>query len=169
MKELILPGYSIKNKGWAYALAEQLHEHKFGVIEWSHWSVEGSKFSALDETKKLVSQLQKEDSVVIVAKSVGTLVCVLALPSVSQRVEKLVLLGIPLRDLDLSDRMAYCELDSFPQQRLLVIQNSQDNHGTYQEVAEFLAQIDPGIKVISKGRTDHEYPYPEEIGEFLRD
>lgn len=165
MKEFILPGYSIKNKDWAYSVKDSLPDHNFEVVEWSHWAQ--GEFSVNNEALQILKKIGDE-SYVLIAKSVGTLVAMHILKQKKGSLVKLVLCGIPLHDLDENDKKAYQVLTEFSSENVLVVQNTNDNHGSYQELTNFLSIINPKIKALSRVRDDHEYPYSEEITEFLR-
>lgn len=50
---------------------------------------------------------------------------------------------------------------------MVVIQNKNDNHGTYKSVKGFIEKINPKIKVIERERSDHHYPYYSEFLKYL--
>ena len=81
---------------------------------------------------------------------------------------KLILCGIPVDDFLAGDDKLYEALKSLPAEKILVIQNENDNHGSFMKVEALIHQINPQIKVISMPRDDHDYPYPEDFREFLK-
>lgn len=61
----------------------------------------------------------------------------------------------------------YSPLRTYPPEKLLCFQNVDDPHGAYSQVKDFLANLNPAIKLIKKNRSDHEYPYYSEFLQFL--
>lgn len=174
MKTLIFPGFSIKNKDWAYEMKIIL-EPKFQVevVEWEHWSTGNTDFANWNEwiekeIPRVLNQIQGE-KVNILAKSIGTLMTMNILKVNPNIINKLFICGIPLHDIDKTDKLKYKFLINFPKDRLICIQNKNDNHGAYEEVKTFLNEINPEIKIITKPRDDHDYPYPEDFINFLAD
>ncbi len=81
---------------------------------------------------------------------------------------KIIICGLPLNDLDESDKEHYKVLTTIPEDRLLVIQNDHDDHGNYAQVREFLDSIDcENIQIISRPASDHNYPYWDDFRDFL--
>jgi hypothetical protein len=74
---------------------------------------------------------------------------------------------VPLNDLTDEDKNHYTALVSIPTNDILVIQNENDNHGTFAEVESFIHTINPQIQIVSRPRDDHDYPYPEDFKAFL--
>lgn len=174
MKTLILPGFSTKNKDWANEMKKIL-ELKFfvEVIEWEHWSTGNTDFDNWNEwieqeTPKVLNRVQGE-KVNILAKSIGTLMAMNILKIKPNVVNKLFICGIPLHDIQKTDRLKYKSLRNFPKDKVICIQNINDSHGTYEEVKTFLNEIDSEVKIISKPRGDHDYPYPKVFINFLVD
>lgn len=172
MKTLILPGFSTKNKDWAYEM-KKIIESKFSieVIEWGHWSTGNIDFANWNEwieneIPRVLNQF-KGEKVNILAKSIGTLVVMNILKLKPNVANKLFICGIPLHDIEETDKLKYKFLKNFSKDKIICIQNENDNHGTYEEVRAFLNEINPEIKIISKPRDNHEYPYPEEFINFL--
>lgn len=161
MKTMILPGYSISNKDWAEEVAKNIAGSQ--VHYWKHW--QDGKTSVRDEIGEVEREIGSNNFNVI-AKSIGTLVFCLLLPKVEKQIQKIILCGIPLNDIA-PDLDSYKVLRNIDPNKILVIQNSEDPHGSYKQVAEFLGNIDPQIKIISKPASDHNYPYNQEFKNFL--
>jgi len=103
MKTIILSGFSIKNKDWAYAVKYNLPEEEMIVHEWFHWITESdTDFDAEQE----VQRLKLKEEINIIAKSIGTLVAVKMLEK-KYKIKKAILCGIPLNDLDGQDFSDY--------------------------------------------------------------
>lgn len=166
MTEIVLGGYSLKNKDWALEVQNKLPSHP-QVIEWPHWISDRNSFSVQVEADKLVDKLNGLH-VNVIAKSVGTLVLMLATARLKDSLGKIIICGLPLNDLTDEDKEAYKVLKNYPVEKMLFIQNDSDNHGSALEVQAFLMAINPDIELVIKTRADHEYPYFEDFGQFLK-
>ena len=158
----------MKNRDWALQTSKELKlDHEIRPILWEHWDNPDMPWDPKDKARELV-QVAMTDSVNIVAKSIGTLVASYVLAEIPSRCKKVILCGIPLNDLTEEDKEAEKEaLKNFPADKIMVIQNENDPHGNFDQVRDFLAKINPKIKVVSKDRDDHEYPFFSEFQGFL--
>ncbi|KKR10140.1 MAG: hypothetical protein A3D24_01565 [Candidatus Blackburnbacteria bacterium RIFCSPHIGHO2_02_FULL_39_13] len=172
MKTLIFPGFSLKNKDWAYEMKKAInHKLLAEVVEWEHWISGNTHFANWSEwiekeIPRVLRQIEDEQ-VNILAKSIGTLVAMNILKTKPNLINKLFICGIPLNDIEENDKLLYKALKDFPQEKIICIQNENDNHGSFTEAKKFLDSINPNIKIISKPRDDHDYPYPEEFISFF--
>lgn len=168
MVTVILPGYSIKNKEWASESSKELDlGHEIRPIFWDHWTDPEKIFKAKEKSGDIIDVLL-HDSANIVAKSIGSLVAAYVMQAIPARIEKVIFCGIPLNDLNEADKELIKEaLRRFPAEKILCFQNEDDPHGSFDQIKDFLAKINPQIKIISKDRSDHEYPYYKEFQEFL--
>jgi len=168
MKTIILPGYSEHNKDWAMDLAGKLNlGHRVAVIEWEHWSTGGS-FSAKKEIEKILKVVGAE-KVNVVAKSVGVAVGLEVVPRISSQINKVILCGIAsVANEDRKDLLK-AFLSNVPVEKILCIQNEKDKFVPYKEAEKFYHSVSPEIKIISKPRSDHDYPYTEDFQKFLED
>lgn len=166
MKTIIIPGYSISNKGWAEETVNRLGgiNNSTTVYYWKHWT--DSKTPVLKNAKEIINQIRKCKTNVI-AKSIGTLAMAYILPEIKDLVNKIILCGLPLNDISEKDREIYKTLSTFDAAKILVIQNSDDKHCTFEEAKKFLKSINPEIKIISKDSDTHDYPYFKEFSDFL--
>lgn len=168
MITIILPGESVKNKDWALEVSKELDlKHEVRPVFWEHWDNPDMPFDAKDKAKELV-EVAMDDSINIVAKSIGTLVASYIIQAVPSRIEKIILCGIPLNNLSDKDKEVEREaLKNFPPERALCFQNEEDPIATYLQVKDFLDKINSKINLISKPRSDHYYPFFREFREFL--
>ncbi len=165
---LVLPGYSLKNKDWAYVVKRNLGSiFDVVVYEWKHWSDSNVNLNFNEEVVRIVGFTRSENKLNIIAKSIGTVVCMLLLDDLKERVNKIILCGICLNDLKEEDFSAFKILKSFDTDKIIVFQNNNDPHGNYQQVFAFLDKINPKIKIIEKEDDTHEYPYFEEFTRFF--
>jgi len=170
MKTLILPGYSIKNKIWAEEIKNKLGPTlNTDVIYWKHWNNEGVSTVWIDEAVTNINKNYENCQSNIIAKSIGTLVAMKILTLNTRIVNKVILCGIPLNDLTIEDKRHYSILSNFPNDKILCVQNENDNHGNFSDVQKFIRSLNPATKIISQPRNDHEYPYPRIFIEFLKE
>lgn len=163
IKTIILPGYSLHNKKWAYDVKENL-EPEFTVVvyEWKHWKSPNLRLNIRSEASSIIDEIGNLD-VNIIAKSVGTKVLMSVVPKLVGRIKKVILCGIPI------DPLGYAEgLKLIVPENLLVIQNSKDPFMPYGAVNIYIKIMDKNIKVIKKESSTHDYPYYEDFKSFLR-
>lgn len=167
MLTIILPGYSAHNKDWAEDIASKLNVgHKVVIVEWDHWR-ENSSFSLKKEREKILKSVGSE-KVNIIAKSVGVAVALETIPDIAKQINKVILCGIA--SVVSEDRKQLLEkvLSIIPVEKILCIQNENDKFVLFKEAETFYKSVNPKIRVISKPRSDHDYPYPEDFQKFLK-
>lgn len=169
MNTVIFPGYSLKNKSWAEEIQKELAPFfTTSVVNWKHWKSGKSESGWIEkEAKKLIESVG-EKQVNIIAKSIGTTVAMVILKSNPESIGKLILCGVPILDFHPDDKNYYKPLKNYQPEKFLCFQNDADNHGSYNEVNEFLHSLNQKLKIISKPRSDHEYPYAKEFIDFLK-
>lgn len=101
-------------------------------------------------------------------KSVGTLVSMMIVKNKPEIINKIILCGIPIEDFQEGDEKRYQVLTSISPENILCIQNLNDNHGDYAKASKLIQSINPNVKIISKPRADHEYPFFEEFKSFIK-
>ena len=167
MKTIILPGYSPHNKDWAEKVAKNLKtrtKDEIVVHNWQHW--QSGSFSIKRELKK-IGQEMGDGKVNIIAKSVGTRVVVSLLTSLPNRINKLILCGIPTVSEDA--KKIYSEgLSKIDNSKIVCFQNTKDPFATADEVREFIGSVNKKIKVVEKPRSDHDYSYFEDFVKFFK-
>lgn len=167
MQTIILPGFSENNRQWAHEVAKNLGADA-RVHEWKHWET-GNKadFDHQNEVRTIVEQIGNQD-ISFVSKSIGTYITSLLLPQIYDQVKKIVLCGIPFNNLDDSDKnKMIINFRILSPGNLLCIQNTHDPHGSYDQVKKLLETINSDIKLIRKEKSDHEYPYFDDMRLFL--
>lgn len=166
MITFILPGYSPKNKDWAQDVAKNLKlGHDLRPVFWGHWDDPEKTFKPKEKAQDVIDILLK-DNANIIAKSVGTFVAAYAIAKIPDRINKVILCGIPAvtnEKLEIFKKA----FENFPAGSVICFQNTKDPWATYTEVKEFMAKVNPKIRVIEKSRSDHDYPYSEDFREFL--
>ena len=161
MLTVVLPGYSEKNKTWAYETKENLGENfNVSVVEWAHWT-SGQEMDMPAEVAKIVA-LVGTAQVNFIAKSVGTQVLMQVLPKIKNQVNKIILCGIPVNPLSHLNG-----LSAIPSENILVIQNSQDPFMSHAIIEKYIHLLNKDIKVLKKESDTHDYPYWEEFKEFV--
>jgi len=169
MKTLILPGYSLENKVWE--LEAQKHLPDSILYEWKNWEDPSQAGIDMDyEIKKIVSTSAVNKSRInILAKSIGTWVLVNLIREKRIKINNIVLCGIPLHDLSEGELDQYSSLIEINPKNISIIKNQEDPHGSFHEVKNFVGKINPDIKIVSKDRGDHNYPYFYSFKEFFKD
>lgn len=164
---IILPGFSTKNKDWAFETASKLGDFNPKVIEWEHWETGKTNANWISDEASKIESLIGNRQVNIIAKSIGTLIAMIVLRNKSELVSKLILCGIPLNDIDLKDEEYYSELKNIDSSKVLIIQNDKDSHGDYEKVKKLVKNINENIKILVKTANNHEYPYYEDFRNFF--
>jgi predicted alpha/beta hydrolase family esterase len=167
MKTLILPGGSIKNKEWAEQTKLNLSK-KFDceVVFWKHWQTGQKEENWIEkESDKIIEN--NNEPINILAKSIGTAIAAFVLQKNFALINKLILCGIPLNDLDPGEEKIYEALKIIELNNVLCIQNESDPHGNFQQVEALIHSIGSDITILSKPREDHEYPYTHDFIQFL--
>ncbi len=168
MVTFILPGGSVHNKEWAEDTAREINlDHEVRPIFWNHWENPSETFDPKKKVR-LIVDVARQNQINIIAKSIGTLVASLIIEKVPDRIQRVILCGLPINDISEYDKEVYRKvLKGFPAENVLCFQNTDDPHGTFDQINDFLSEINPNIKIIEKDRDDHEYPYFKEFREFL--
>lgn len=160
MQTLILPGYSKENREWVDEVASSLKtEDTVRPFHWSHWDDENSKFDAKQKAE-LIAKHIRGDKVNIIAKSLGTLVVAYLWQIIPNQIEKVVFCGVPLKDVTSDELETVKRCISQMDKRIVVFQNVNDPHGSFEEVKDF-----GNVKIMN--RDDHNYPFFDEFNGFL--
>jgi len=164
MKTIILPGYSPHNKEWADEIKNELKlGHEVITHYWKHW--QSGSMSLNYEVKKVLEEAENE-TFNLIAKSVGTRVVTALVLQAKEKINKIILCGIPSTSPDMEEAFKKAFGD-FPTEKIICFQNEKDPFKTSKEVKEFLKKINPKIKVIEKERSGHDYPYFSDFQKFL--
>ena len=162
MRTIILPGYSLHNKYWAYDVKSKLESAGFEaeVYEWKHW--QGGRMNLPDEVKN-ICKIIGDEKVNFIAKSIGTKVLMKIFSKVGKQINKVILCGIPI------DPVTYMGgIKKIGGKKLLIFQNSKDPFMPYKAISVYVKLIDKNIKVVEKEANTHEYPYYDEFINFLK-
>lgn len=169
MKTYILPGYSDKNKSWVDETVEKMAPVISSTgIYWKHWGGNQTIDGWIEEEAQRIIIDSNNEKVNFVAKSIGSMVCLAVLKLRPELVNKIILCGIPFKDFLPNDEKRYEILKKYSPSNILCIQNEQDNYGSFTKAETFVHTINPNIKIISKPREDHYYPYYDDFVEFLK-
>lgn len=168
MVTLILPGGSSKNKAWLEETAGKIPgDGEIRPIYWGHWDDPDIKFDPKVKAN-LLDSVSGKRVVDIVAKSVGTLVASYLIQKSPEKIRKVIFCGIPLNDLSEEDKNTIKDaLDKIAPENFICFQNEKDPHAEFGEVEKNLSEVSGDLKIISKPRVDHEYPYYEDFNKFL--
>ena len=165
IKTIILPGFSIHNKDWALEIKKSLSFRQSVLVHgWQHWKL-GGALHPKHEIGKILKEIGR-NKVNVIAKSVGTMVCMHLLAEIPDQINKIILCGIPSVSEE-RKKLFISSLSNFSRQDIIVFQNTKDPFASFLEVKAFMKLIDPKIKVIEKERSDHNYPYFEDFKSFL--
>jgi predicted alpha/beta hydrolase family esterase len=166
MITIILPGYSAHNKDWADDVAKKLTETglQTKAHEWKHW--QSGSFSLPNELKKIIEEIGNE-KVNIIAKSVGVYVALNLIPKVTGQINKVILCGIAsVANEDRKDLVKFLT-EKIDVENILCIQNENDKYVKFDAAKKFYHDVEPRLKVISKPRSDHDYPFIQDFIKFL--
>jgi hypothetical protein len=164
----ILPGFSLKNRAWALETKKALKiEDRFcEVINYRHWETRNpANFHADSEAEKILNKIENK-KYNIIAKSIGTLIAMKVILHSPTLLNKLILCGIPINDLDEKSLDNYKILHEIADNKLLIFQNSEDPHGNYIQVKQFLAKFG-NFYITQRESSDHDYPLFTEFHHFL--
>lgn len=162
---IVLPAFSIKNREWAREVessAKRTHpELKTEVLEWKHWRSGNKDDWDVDHEVSRLNQLAVDPEVMIVAKSLGTLVAATYINKFHAQPIKIVLCGIPLADTTKEEQQEYVKFlkQHGNSEAVLIIQNRLDNHGTSEELKDFFVQNSVHFPITVRDRDDHHYPF----------
>lgn len=160
MQTLILPGYSKTNKEWVDETVKNLKID--GIIRpfyWMHWTDETAIFDPQEKAGLIIKHLKGEKTNII-AKSLGTLVASLVCKMIPNQIEKVILNGIPLRDINSEELEIIKSAIRLNKDKIIVFQNNNDPHGTFEDVKDF-------GNVVMKEGNDHNYPFFVDFQGFL--
>lgn len=163
---LILPGFSLHNKDWAEEVKKNIQSSE--VIYWPHW--EGADLDpdwTKLEAEKIITKIG-DKKINIIAKSIGTVVAVNLIILIPNQINKIIFNGIPLTDVSNKYEEDYDILSSVSENNFVCFQNENDPLGSFENAKAFLGNINSNLKIISKLRDDHEYPYFDDFVEFLK-
>ena len=165
MKTIVLPGYSLHNKDWAMEIKKSLSFRQSVLVhEWQHWKLGGTLHPKY-EIRKILKEVGK-DKVNIIAKSVGTMVAMHLLSLIPDKIEKIILCGIPSVSEE-RKKLFTTSLSTFNPKNVVVFQNTKDPLASFSEIKDFMKDVNPKIKVIEKERSDHNYAYLEDFKDYL--
>lgn len=167
MKTIILPGYSEHNREWAQEIKKQIDVgNNLMIHEWRHWKEKSLSLRLGFEIKKIMREIGSEE-INIIAKSVGVSVALNLIPKIPLKVNKVILCGIASIKGENKKKLMKKAVEIVGVKNILCIQNQNDKYVPYQKAKEFYLSAEPRLKVISKPRSDHEYPYFEDFQNFL--
>jgi predicted alpha/beta hydrolase family esterase len=169
MRTLIFPGFSLRNKEWAYNVRNKLDlDHEIIVLEWRHWKTGSTSFAIKHELEKAIT-LAGDEKFNIIAKSVGTRLAARIIEEIPKRINKVILCGIPTKGKSDAAKKNYSPLSDFNERNIIVYQNQKDPFASYKDIKIFLGSINKKIKIIKKPRKDHHYPYTKSFNKFLEE
>lgn len=165
MKTIILPGFSFRNKEWTDYLKEKLDVgYKVESVDWEHWKLGGGMKLKKEMTK--IEKIVGNNNFNIIAKSVGTLVAMKVLKEFKNKVEKIILCGIPSISKERIDIFKK-SLDGFNLKKIIIFQNTKDPFVSFKDLKNEMEKTGLKIKVIEKPAKNHDYFYSEDFQKFF--
>ena len=174
-KLIIFPGNSPRNKEWGSGVAEHFGP-KFDAVyaqEYDHWT-SGEAFIDFDaEMEKLrmsVAEDPADTRYYLFAKSIGTILSLMAIQQGIIAPQKGVFFGMPLKIVDEPGTFDWSALSSFAVPAL-AFHNEHDRTADYAFTAAKLAELNPGITLVTTPGDTHNYTeftsYESKIKDFL--
>lgn len=165
MKTLILPGFSESNKDWTSYLKENLKvDHSVEILDWEHWKLGGG--IKLKKELEKIDKIVKSETFNIIAKSVGTMVCMKVLDKYKNQIYKIILCGVPSissKRIDLFEK----SIENFDPKKITCFQNTFDPFVRYEDLKTAVGKINKEIPVIRKDAKNHDYYYSDDFNKFL--
>ena len=167
MITLILPGFSPHNRQWADDVAKHLRAKNKDALPhyWEHWST-GKNYSLVKEIAAILEEIDNK-KINIIAKSVGVMTALFLILKIPERTGKVILCGIASVAKEERKDLLREALGHVSVKNILCIQNEKDKFVPFADAETFYHSVDPKLKVISKPRSDHHYPFFEDFLEFL--
>lgn len=156
MDALLLPGNSPRHAEWVEQLKQSLSPDYHTIIahHYRHWQTGEPKAAVDTEITDAYKEVQKLDSYVIIAKSIGTVIAAKATAKGVFTPQKLVFLGVPIDGgADVSEFRSWLTQITVP---VVIIQNSQDPLGTYVAIAQAFHGIEQ-VSCIEQPGAHHDY------------
>ena len=130
---------------------------------WRHWDVPHLRFDIDKELDAIEHRLTPLDDIYIVAKSIGTFVAMHLLPEFGDQVAAVLLMGIPIYDLEEGELEMYEKTLGKSSCKKYILMNEDDPHGTADEVKQLLRNVKLDKFIVQSGIDNHRYDYPEDI------
>ena len=170
MKIIYLPGKSLKNKDEGDVITSFLKQHGYDVYyhQWNHWDNSENELELDGELQRIYKGLGdvSGQDLVLIGKSLGSYVSMFLIDKFKSQVKKVILLGVPINDF-VDKAKKYPETLKTINVPIYVIQNSDDPHGTPEQVEDLLSEVK--YELIEKDGSDHRYYYTDEIFQALRE
>lgn len=175
-KLIVLSGNSIKNKAWGEACVEHFHSW-FGEVYmqyYAHWEEGTNEIDFEGELQKLSEEVKRSKvgtEFVVFAKSVGSLITLIAVKRGIIAPKQCVFFGMPL---DLAAEGLFKD-DWSPLSKFtipsLAFHNDHDPTANYEFTKNKLAELSSVIQLVPTHGGDHVYvpfePYEDQIKNFL--
>lgn len=169
MQVLFLPGFSKSNIEDSQEIKNFLEESGFRVVihPWIHWIKKKKKEFSVDQE---IIDIEKElktfgDDFGIIAKSIGTWVCIHLIKKLKLKPKFVILMGIPLPDHEDRSKV-YSEFLLNSDFCVTVIQNKFDPVCSSEKLKNDLDFSN--TKLIEMDDASHKYVYPEKIEEIIK-
>lgn len=134
---LILPGQKADNRAWAAELASKLSRaanHGCHYYEYPWWKQPEVVLDPIVIARSLEDMGPKT----IIAKSIGTLICSLAIHEGFIQPEKAIFIGVPLRVIGATE-LSWLKNAHAQGANVLIVQQTNDRVGSYADAVEQLS------------------------------
>jgi hypothetical protein len=174
-KLLVLSGNHVRNREWGEQCAE-FFRGDFDMTfypHYDHWNVEGESIDMeieLQKVKETVTGAGEADGWYVFAKSIGSVLALLAIKRGIISLEKCVFFGMPLKiaETEVTKEWAYLSSLTLP---VLAFHNDHDPVADYKFTAQKLAELAPTITLRTLSGDTHDYAdfaaYADEIRQFI--
>jgi hypothetical protein len=159
MNLLLFGGNSQRNKEWIYSVKEALSDSFLTCLvhEYDHWNGKGEFIDFEAELIKIKAEVKDLGEYMVFAKSVGTVLTLMAIKAGILNPTKCLFVGLPLK-LILEDKIDLPGLLRANKVTVQILQNTQDPTGSYQEVASYIENLDLAqVKVYETIGDTHSY------------
>jgi predicted alpha/beta-hydrolase family hydrolase len=157
MNALLLPGNSSRNGKWIENLKLAIADH-FVRVETQHYQHWQSGYDRADieyEISVAKSRAERLRPYIIIAKSIGTVISVKGVADGKLEPEKLILLGVPINGGVSMDM--FSEWISEINMTVIIIQNSNDPIGSFNEVKAAFKGKSKSLKFVELPGNTHDY------------
>lgn len=162
---LILGGNSKKNINWMKKMQEIYSlDYNVNVIEYDNWYFD-KRISFEDELNKISNIIKKDEEYIIVAKSIGILLSVMAIKRKIVNPKLVVFMGVPLKFLEEENLELLDSLMKIRKQvKMLLIQQENDPQCSFKKLE---SRLNNKIPLISVKGNDHAYNEIKSLKKYI--
>lgn len=174
-KLLVLSGNHVRNRDWGEQCVE-FFRGDFDMVfypQYDHWDVEGGRIDIeveLQKVKETVAGTGESDGWYVFAKSIGSVLALLAIQHGIITPERCVFFGMPLKiaEAEVTKDWSYLSGLVLP---VLAFHNDQDPIAAYEFTADIVHKLAPMITLRTLPGDTHDYrdfaSYADEVRQFI--